>query len=132
LDNGKASLSFIFIFFFVVANMEKRNPYSMKNFFLNKDKTLFYISLIDLQDKSKKFYDVRNQHNISNFTAIAMLSALNHNGLIDYDYEKARFTYYVKYTKKGNLLREETIKYIKSLMKLGLWKKEDIIYLEKK
>jgi hypothetical protein len=94
----------------------------MTNFFLNRQKTLFFINLIDLEKKKRKMYELRKECAISDTHSKMILKSLKHFNLIDdYYYDKEINSYVTKYSKEGLKFREKLLEMKDILEKTSIW-----------
>jgi len=99
----------------------KEIPYDLTNFFLNRDKTMFYVNLSDTESRKRKLYDIRTEVRITEMHSRMILSSLKFYGLINYFYDKKFNSYVTEYTEKGIKMRKKIIEFQSLLKKLEVW-----------
>lgn len=101
--------------------MKQGVPYDMTNFFLNRNKSMFFINLLDVEKKKRKIYDIRRESFLSNVHSKQILKSLSYYKLITYHYDVTKSSYVIKFTKLGLEVREQVLEFKKLLEKVDIW-----------
>ena len=100
---------------------KKGIPYDITNFFLDKNKCLFYIDLKNVQDKKTKMYNLCKKYEMTKQHMKLVLIALKYYELIDFCYEHEFKSFLTVYTKKGLRLRHMLVNVSRFLKCIGVW-----------
>jgi hypothetical protein len=100
----------------------KAKKNDMTNFFLNRDKVLFFIGLSDSALSSKIVYALRKKYKISLHQCQVIIKALEEYGLGKYYYDNDAGYYIFKFSNAGLHLRNELINIGSMLKRLDIWK----------
>lgn len=100
---------------------KKKVPYDMINYFLHRDKTLFFLGLADTQNRKKKIYDIRTELRITEQHSRMILNSLKYYKLIDFKYDLKFNSYVVEYTERGLRLRKKLVDFESTLKRIGIW-----------
>lgn len=85
---------------------KKNESYDLTNFFLNRDKIIFYMRLKELSTKKIKFHILCKQCHLSLLHDKLILSGLKYNNLINLDYDSSHFSYDISYTVCGKKIHD--------------------------
>lgn len=82
---------------------------------------MFFINLIDVQEKKRRLYDISRQSSLSHVHSKQILKSLRFYKLIESDYDIHSNKYFVRYTELGIELRDEILRLSELLKKVGVW-----------
>lgn len=99
----------------------KENSYDLSNFFLNRNKVIFYIRLQELKKRKIKFYNLCKENRISLHHGQLILSGFKESNLITFRYDNEFFSYVVSYTEQGKKLRDKLVDLKKLMEVLKIW-----------
>lgn len=103
--------------------MSKKNvPFDLTNFFVNRDKSMFFVHLLEVEKKKKTLYQIRRKFNISRPHSKLILSGLFHFNLFDeYYFDSPTGKYIIKFSPQGLELRKKILEIKPVLEKIKIW-----------
>jgi hypothetical protein len=106
-------------------------PFDMTNFFVNRDKCMFFIHLKDVQNRKYKLYDLCKKTDISLKQSTFILKGLEYFGFIGVKYNSIFSSYIPVLTEKGNIVRNILIKLSKYMVDYDIWEDKNVKSLRK-